>query len=137
MEFDRTLAGFGAKGTLLILLGSNDLLQNLSFSAQEVTDRMRNFLLHALSHPLLEAGEIRPLLLAPPPMVPGSWASSPRLLRESARLGERYRALARSLAVPFFDTGLWQVELSFDGVHFSPDGHCTFARTLQSMLTDF
>ena len=74
------------------------------------------------------------LLVAPPPMVPGAWVGEERLLLQSARLGDRFCALARRLGIAFADAGAWNVALAFDGVHFSPEGHRAFAAGLVPVL---
>ena len=111
---------------LVVMLGSNDLLNG--YSAQETAARMERF--------LSQAGSCCPhiLLVAPPPMKYGDWAADERLLAESARLAAHYRALARQLGIWFADAGDWNVELTFDGVHFSQAGHRTFASGLRQAL---
>ena len=66
---------------------------------------------------------VRPgaVLLAPPPMQRGR---------------QRYRALAEKRGCFFADAGDWDVELLFDGVHFSPLGHAAFARGLAKALRE-
>ena len=75
------------------------------------------------------------LLLSPPVMRRGDWVQSENLIRESARLAERYRKVAEDTGTFFADTEAWGVELSFDGVHFSPAGHAAFARHLSAQIT--
>ena len=107
----------------VIMLGSNDLLQSPDFQAEDVSLRMEV----CLSHLLQTRAPASLLLIAPPPMVSGSWVAGDRLPRESARLARCCQALAQRLGTPFADAGTWQVELLFDGVHFSPNGHRAFA----------
>lgn len=107
----------------VIMLGSNDLLQSPDFQAEDVSLRMEV----CLSHLLQTRAPASLLLIAPPPMVPGSWVAGDRLPRESARLARCYQALAQRLGTSFADAGTWQVELLSDGVHFSPAGHRAFA----------
>ena len=111
---------------LVVMLGSNDLLQGLSSS--EVSARMESFL-----RPLLIAFDFI-LLVAPPPMKRGAWVTEGRLLIESAQLAAHYRALSDRLGIAFTDAGLWNVELTFDGVHFSEVGHHAFAEGIRNAL---
>ena len=114
----------------VIMLGSNDLLQTSGFTARDTAARMENFLWHLLVRS--DVGAI--LLISPPPMRTGAWVTEERLLTESARLAREYEALARRLGIRFADAGQWDVELVFDGVHFSEAGHRAFARGLRSLL---
>ena len=111
---------------LLIMLGTNDLLQ--SASAAEVTARMEHFLKSILPH----CRQI--LLISPPPLKRGAWVPTDALVAESILLAVEYQNLARDLKIPFADTRNWNVELAFDGVHFTESGHHTFADNLEKLL---
>ena len=124
----RDLLNRRAPDRLIVLLGSNDLLQGADVPA--VAARMEAFLT-ALDFPMAHI-----LLLAPPPMVPGAWVTELRLTEQSALLGECYRALAQRLGISFADAGAWGVELLFDGVHFSPAGHRAFAAGVAGALAE-
>lgn len=109
-----------------VMLGTNDLLQGAT--AQEAASRMDEFLRH-----------IRPwvaiiLLIAPPPMHPGTWVTNQTLLKESRKLAETYQSLARKLHIFFVDAGQWHVSLAFDGGHFTVAGHHAFAEGLWQYL---
>lgn len=107
---------------LIVMLGSNDLLQGAS--AETVAVRMEEF----LTKLPLERGRI--LLLAPPPMQLGAWVGTQALINSSRQLGEAYRTLAQRMGLGFADAGAWKIPMSFDGVHFTPEGHAAFARGL-------
>ena len=110
----------------LVMLGTNDLLQGAS--AKEAANRMEAFL-----HPLLlHCKQI--LLTAPPPMKRGAWVPTDELVTESIHLAEEYKLLAETLNIPFVDTREWNIELTFDGVHFTDVGHHAFAEKLGKEL---
>lgn len=111
-----------------VMLGSNDLLNGAS--ANEATARMEALLGGMAEN--AEAAEL--LLIAPPPMQFGDWVQSRDLIDESMRLGALYRALAGKLGIAFADAGEWGITLSFDGVHFSPEGHAAFAAEVSKVL---
>lgn len=111
----------------LVMLGTNDLLQG--DSASETAARMEIFLNQLLHH----CKNI--LLVAPPPMKRGAWVPSDELTAESIRLAEEYHTLAQRLNIPFVDTSNWNIELAFDGVHFTEEGHRRFAERLTEYLT--
>ena len=110
----------------LVMLGTNDLLQGAT--AKEAADRMEAFLNQLLPH----CKQI--LLVAPPPMKRGAWVPTDELVVESVRLAEEYKILAEKLNIPFVDTHLWNIELTFDGVHFTEERHHTFAEKLGKEL---
>ena len=110
----------------LVMLGINDLLQ--SASAKETANRMEAF----LNQLLPQCKQI--LLVAPPPMKRGAWVTTDELVSESIYLAEEYKLLAEKLSIPFVDTLHWNIELTFDGVHFTESGHHTFAENLRKEL---
>jgi len=110
----------------LVMLGTNDLLQG--GSAKEAATRMEIFL-----NPLLPHCK-QFLLVAPPPMKRGVWVPTDKLVSESIHLAEEYKSLAKKLNIPFADTRNWNIDLAFDGVHFTEEGHHTFAEKLGKEL---
>ena len=110
----------------LVMLGTNDLLQGAT--AKEAADRMEAFLNQLLPH----CQQI--LLVAPPPMKRGAWVPTDELVAESIHLAEEYKLLAENLNIPFVDTRHWNIELAFDGVHFTEAGHHIFAENLGKEL---
>ena len=106
-----------------VMLGTNDLLQGSS--PKSVALEMERFL---LSLPLPRE---QILLIAPVPMKRGAWVATDTLTEHSKALAPLYENLARKLGVHFVNAGNWDVELSFDGVHFTPEGHRAFAQGLK------
>ena len=112
------------------MLGGNDLLNGLS--AEETAARMEMMFRCMKEH----TGAAVLLLIAPPPLRLGDWVQTRELIDESKRLGGLYRELAGRVGVAFADAGAWDVALTFDGVHFSPEGHAAFAKGLAQVLTE-
>ena len=111
---------------LIVMLGTNDLLQGAD--AEAAAARMEAFLR------ALPIGRDKILLIAPPPMKPGAWVNSSRLIDESRKLGKEYRLIAQRLGLRFADGAEWNIELSYDGVHFTEKGHRAFAEALLKIL---
>ena len=122
----RLLTEHAPVDVFLVMLGTNDQLQGAS--AKETTTRMEAFLTSLLPH----FNQI--LLVAPPPMKRGAWVPTDELVAESVRLAGEYKVLAEKLNIPFVDTRHWNIELAFDGVHFTEAGHHTFAENLRKEL---
>ena len=49
-------------------------------------------------------------------------------------LNRQYRALSRRLGVRFADAGAWNIPLTFDGVHFTGEGHRLFGEKLTELI---
>ena len=111
--------------------GNSDLLCDAfqrGASASETAARMEAFLNQRRScYPSI-------LLVAPPPMKRGAWVPNDELVNESIHLVEKYKKLAGEGNIPFADTRGWNMELAFDGVHFTEKGHHTFAAKIASIL---
>ena len=122
----RLLAEHAPVDIFLVMLGTNDLLQGAS--AKEAAARMEAFLNQLFPHCK------QFLLVAPPPMKRGAWVTSDELMAESINLAEEYKLLAETLNIPFVDTRHWNIDLTFDGVHFTESGHHTFAENLGKEL---
>jgi lysophospholipase L1-like esterase len=112
---------------LWMMLGTNDLLEERSFTAEDVVLRMKNFLETLTKQPSVLEGKIRLLLMAPPKMQRGAWVDEERLLTESKKLGRAYQKVADLFGIPFVDCSSWEIPLAFDGVHISEEGHRIFA----------
>ena len=69
-------------------------------------------------------------MIAPPPMKRGAWVPTDTLVAESIHLAEEYELLAEKMNIPFVDTRGWNIDLCFDGVHFTESGHRSFANRL-------
>ena len=110
----------------LVMLGTNDLLQGTS--AKEAATRMEAFLNSLLPN----CKQV--LLVSPPPMKRGAWVTTDELVSESIYLAEEYKLLAEKLSIPFVDTREWNIEFTFDGVHFTEEGHHAFAEKLGKEL---
>lgn len=111
---------------LIVMLGTNDLLQGRS--PEQAAERLEQF----LTAVPLDRNKI--LLIAPPPMVLGEWVSSQQLIDASHSFARLCQALAERLGVRFADAGKWGISLTYDGVHFTEQGHKAFAAGLLEEL---
>ena len=121
-RFDLMLSNQTTLDCLLVMLGSNDLLQGNSVEA--VAQRMEAF----LTRIPLEKSQI--VLIGPPRIKPGAWITDDRLLEDCVRLNAAYRTVAEKLGVRFVDATGWDIDVTYDGVHYSEKGHQTFAEQL-------
>ena len=111
---------------LIVMLGSNDLLQGRS--PEEAVGKLEHFLC-TLSLPREKV-----LLIAPPPMRRGEWVPDQQLADDSCAFARCCRDLAGRLGIRFADAGDWDISLAYDGVHFTQQGHRAFAAGLLEVL---
>ena len=113
---------------IVIMLGTNDILTGAAArQAREHMGRLISFIVTCV-----EPAKV--LLLAPPPLKRGEWVQDDRLIRESENLGKEYAELAHTCGILFADAGEWGIDLTFDGVHFSPEGHRRMAQKIRDIL---
>lgn len=115
-----------------IMLGTNDLLQTPSLSADRCAERMEQFLNILLEQEL----SCQLLLVAPPPVTLGAWVDDSKLVEISRNLGKHYLESASKLGIAFADAKNWGVELTYDGVHFSERGHKAFSAGIGRVLLE-
>lgn len=113
---------------VVVMLGTNDLTGGLS--AEQIAERMAAFLdsIGSLGRPIL--------LVSPPVLQYGEWVMDDDIIEDSGRLGDIYRELAERKGCLFADAGKWGIEMTFDGVHFSPEGHSVFAEHMNDLLQE-
>ena len=111
---------------LIVMLGTNDLLQGRS--PEQAAERLERF----LSGISLKQDKI--LLIAPPPVTLGEWVPSPQLIDDSHAFAQLCQALAERMGIRFADAGKWDISLTYDGVHFTEQGHKAFAAGLLEEL---
>ena len=111
---------------LIVMLGTNDLLQGRS--PEQAAERLERF----LSGISLDRSKI--LVIAPPPMTLGAWVPSQQLIDDSHAFAQLCQTLAEQLGIHFADAGKWDIPLAYDGVHFTEQGHKTFAAGLLEEL---
>ena len=124
--FRRLLAAQEPVDLLVILLGTNDLLQG--DPPEAVADRMELLCKNIIP----EKSKI--LLIGPPLLQLGEWVPNRELVEASVALNKAYEALSERLCLDFVDTGEWNIPLAFDGVHFTEEGHRKFAEALGDYL---
>ena len=103
---------------LIIMLGTNDLLQGKSPAA--VRERMERFLSE------LDFERNRILLVIPPPMKRGAWVPDQALVDASRTLD--YGGLGVRCIGP------WDLPLCYDGVHLTEEGHVLLAEYLYQAI---
>ena len=123
LRFRRDAERYSADA-LIAMLGTNDLLEGAT--AREVAARTEAFL-NRCNLPAT-------LLISPPPMKRGAWVPDNGLGEESKELSRQYETMAKRRGMLYADAGEWDIELAYDGVHFTEEGHVRFAGGLASCL---
>ena len=113
---------------LIVMLGSNDLLQGNP--VEMITKRMESFLQK------IKLDKSKILLISPPYMKLGEWVRNQSLIEASQRLSVEYGYLAQRINIRHADAEKWDIGLTYDGVHFTEEGHRAFAEGLYNYLKE-
>lgn len=108
---------------VIVMLGGNDLPQGAS--PETAAERMEAFLSQ------IDGIDRRDLILVgPPPKKLGAWVPDESMIRDSQELCAAYENLASRTGVRFVKAGEWNIDLCYDGVHFTEKGHEAFAEKM-------
>ena len=116
---------------MTVMLGTNDLFHIPSVTADLIAVRMEKFLRYALD---LKKSFDGILLIAPPPVSFYSNDRDARSSEASKGLSDVYCALAEKYGLLFADAGEWDIQMAFDGVHFSEEGHARFFECVRPLI---
>lgn len=119
-------------GIFCTMLGTNDLLEAAEHGAERAIRKMEAFLEY-----LLTCLNSRQILIIAPPYIGSARIPDPlyqKFYSESVRMNNAFRRMAEERKMWFADASAWNIELSFDQVHFSERGHLIFAGRLAEML---
>jgi len=150
----------------IIMLGSNDLFMTREATAEKIADKMQNVFINVpelirwktsgaaasgnsgatSSKDSGSSSQKRILLICPPAPsdrvlfyemagIPMSQSaqSAARVMKE---LPEKLAAVAAEFDLEFADATKWNIACMFDGLHFSEEGHKTFAQNVLRVIWD-
>ena len=109
-----------------VMLGTNDILSGVG--AEQTAVRMEEFIIH------IKAVCKKILIISPPYLELGEWVQDEDYIEESYELAEHMQGVAKRQGCMFADAADWDIELSYDGVHFSEAGHIAFAERIMNII---
>lgn len=116
-----------APDILIVMLGSNDVLTVSGPNPQRVGGRMERFIAE-LKENLVNTK----ILLVAPPKVEIPLAHIQQAIRD---LPPIYKAIAETHNIQFASALDWDLSLSVDGVHLTPEAHHVFAAEIAKILS--
>lgn len=112
---------------LLIMLGTNDVLNQLRPSAEEPMERMKGFVEEILS----KGYQPKQLILVAPPQME---MPDPTYNFAMLKFAFELQTFAEEKGITFLDATAWEIPLAYDGVHFTEDAHRIFAEKIKENL---
>lgn len=131
-RLERLLRTLSDNDIFAVMLGTNDILLTMQPDASVAIRKMEEFIRFLNRH-------LRPdqILVIAPPLIGRQDIKDTfyqTCFRESRKINDGFRLLADQYGTRFADASGWGVELSFDLVHFSKEGHLRFAEEMSELL---
>ena len=73
-------------------------------------------------------------MIAPPKILPHMEENLEEAEAQRKRLATMLDIIAQEFGIFFADASEWDLDLSFDGIHLSAEGHAEFARHMEEIL---
>ena len=120
------------RGLFCTMLGTNDILLTMEPDAEYAIRRMEAYLEYLLTCLCPEQ-----ILIVAPPHIGSARMSDPlyhKFYVESLRMNTAFERMTGEKKIWFSDASRWNIEMSFDQVHFSERGHQVFAEKMAELL---
>lgn len=124
---------------VIITLGTNDCKTVFHSDAEEIGKMAKQVINKVLKHEWAEAYSTKVLLVAPVSMDERVAKTYPETMSmDSVELSKKLKNVLRKEAAEtdqyFADADSWNVELDFDGCHYTREGHIAFAEGIYAKL---
>ena len=139
-HISKMLEGLGKGDVFALMLGTNDILLTDHPDEAKAAERLSCFLDFAAGVLRQKAAEERfTVLILAPPHLSESIDGAGLYHEKSVQMNLAFRKAVEERqkemdCFRFLDAGTWEIPMSFDGVHFSEEGHRKFAERLAEAL---
>ena len=127
--FTSTIQNLTKDDVFVMMLGTNDILLTNHPDIEATLQRLDGILSYVSKNCMATF-----ILIAPPYI--SALDQEMQLYHDcSVEMNEGYMKLAQEHNINVIDAGKWNIEMGYDGVHFSIDGHKKFAESLLEFLS--
>ena len=127
--FTNLLTDLSAADIFVMMLGTNDILLTNHPDVETTLQRLDDILDYVNQNCLAN------FILIAPPYISASDSEMELYYDCSKKMNEGYIKLAKEHNINAIDAGKWNIEMGYDGVHFSINGHKKFAESLLEVLS--
>ena len=128
--FTTVIQGLSREDVFVMMLGTNDILLTNHPNVDATLQRLDSILSYVSKNCLATF-----ILIAPPYI--SALDQEMQLYHDcSVEMYEGYMKLAKAHNIKAIDAGSWNIEMGYDGVHFSIEGHKHFAKSLIEVLEE-
>ena len=128
--FTTVIQGLSREDVFVMMLGTNDILLTNHPNVDATLQRLDSILSYVSKNCLATF-----ILIAPPYI--SALDQEMQLYHDcSVEMNEGYMKLAKAHNIKAIDAGSWNIEMGYDGVHFSIEGHKKFSEFLLKSLAE-
>ena len=128
--FTTVIQGLSREDVFVMMLGTNDILLTNHPNVDDTLQRLDSILSYVSKNCLATF-----ILIAPPYI--SALDQEMQLYHDcSVEMNEGYMKLAKAHNIKAIDAGSWNIEMGYDGVHFSIEGHKKFSEFLLKSLAE-
>ena len=128
--FTTVIQGLSREDVFVMMLGTNDILLTNHPNVDATLQRLDSILSYVSKNCLATF-----ILIAPPYI--SALNQEMQLYHDcSVKMNEGYMKLAKTHNIKAIDAGSWNIEMGYDGVHFSIEGHKKFSEFLLKSLAE-
>ena len=128
--FTTVIQGLSREDVFVMMLGTNDILLTNHPNVDATLQRLDSILSYVSKNCLAT------FILVAPPYI-NAIDQEMQLYHDcSVEMNEGYKKLAKAHNIKAIDAGSWNIEMGYDGFHFSIEGHKHFAKSLLEALKE-
>ena len=127
LTLDKVVLEHSPLDMFVIVLGTNDLLGMATPNSDVVTRRLRDFVERELQRAEFRDNKTRIFVVAPPMILSNMDDFLAECEAQRRRMATQFDMIAQEFGLYFADAGRWDLEMAFDGIHLSEEGHRQYA----------
>ena len=131
-RFIKSLERYGKLDYIAVMLGTNDILNQASPAPEEISEYMGKLINSIRS--VYE--DCKCIVITPPKMGFPEGHSMHGYQETNKKLRELYKLISERENTGFIDTGNWDIDLFYDGIHLTECGNVQFAENMLKTLKD-
>ena len=108
----------------LMMLGTNDILLTYNPDPKQAIEKMKNILSY------IKDSFKGTFIMIAPPYIEALEPGLQRYKDASIEMNKHFMELAKEYDIKALDASSWNIEMGYDGVHFTVEGHKQFAEKL-------
>ncbi len=135
LSLDKSVLEYSPLDLFAVMLGTNDLINMSVPDAETVASKMRDFIERQLDRTEFIDNKTGFLLISPPGILPHMDEHLEEAEAQRKRFTSELDIIAQEVGIFFADASEWDLDMSFDGIHMSAEGHALFAEKMADILS--